>query len=835
MLRLLSASVPMQATFRVRVVMLLAFSVSASGWRLAGHRRVIAARKNSLCLGAKPHLAVPVKPRANLRCTVLMNDVHDLGQDETIMKSVRHVLQKPRVGEPLSLEAWVHRSQMLGRQLAFIKLGDSDHDGQYLSAMLQQPKKQVRLYAPGSRVLVRGVMEQDDRGWILIVSEAKLLCAAASESSVRRVIRAVNSTGLLTVAEAKSALLLDADADLPPATDRRAVQSILSTLQDMSPTGAMNAAIGARPAPPSAAKDHALAGLLADDVMQRAVASVNALGGATAAAALLRGRLVDASQNRGFVVVKGEVCGRRQLSDGFWVIYLCLDSDVKPMLSTPGPRQSCVMHSSFGGNNILTYALLAAVGSQLHVAGVLSPQGDSSNVLLACGAKLLRASAHSKALHPLLSCVADGSVDALEAMRALPIDIEGTLSQEAAEEAAEAFREELQAESSSERKWRVSTLQRTIASNRAARDPTQVTMDTAKELIDNSQIAESSSVAQVHSALRALYALRARYPLHSLKLHDAEEEPTVGDTVSGVKHHKEQMVGQKQQRPASMRDARPQRRIELTSPTLQQAWERPTGVLSNRSSTFWQAKKRPQVLLMTQIVDDLLNAHPNSTSLGVCMNILDVGGGAGHLAQHLAERFGSRVNVTVVDIRWGRIKVGSKRARLRGALQNLHFVAGDASELLRTGAFGRVDIIVGLHACGALSDVILGDAVVHGAAFAVATCCYMSHRHLKVKGSTGILMARDEWLGVAASFDSLASKNEAIPALRQETLDAALRAAEQQHDPVVSSMGAHTVNAIRARAVEQHWENHWQRHNSHSMAKMPEQSPEPGEFSILIQ
>lgn len=196
------------------------------------------------------------------------------------------------------------------------------------------------------------------------------------------------------------------------------------------------------------------------------------------------------------------------------------------------------------------------------------------------------------------------------------------------------------------------------------------------------------------------------------------------------------------------------------------------------------------------------------------LQILDIGGSKGFLAQHLADHFGRRVNVSVVDIDPKRVANGAARAARRGVRRstadapanNLHFVAGDAAALSARGVLPDADLVLGLHACGGLSDLIIAHAVTHGAAFAVCPCCYLTNRALDVPCApladahdtrTGTL-SRDEWL--VAGVDDGAATRFSHAALR--TL---LRAAEQNDDPSTAELGARSVNALRAAAAQRHW------------------------------
>jgi hypothetical protein len=186
----------------------------------------------------------------------------------------------------------------------------------------------------------------------------------------------------------------------------------------------------------------------------------------------------------------------------------------------------------------------------------------------------------------------------------------------------------------------------------------------------------------------------------------------------------------------------------------------------------------------------------------------------GFLAQHLADHFGRRVNVSVVDIEPKRVANGAARAARRGVRRstadapanNLHFVAGDAAALSARGVLPDADLVLGLHACGGLSDLIIAHAVTHGAAFAVCPCCYLTNRALDVPcapladahGTRTGTLSRDEWL--VAGVDDGAATRFSHAALR--TL---LRAAEQNDDPSTAELGARSVNALRAAAAQRHW------------------------------
>ena len=83
--------------------------------------------------------------------------------------------------------------------------------------------------------------------------------------------------------------------------------------------------------------------------------------------------------------------------------------------------------------------------------------------------------------------------------------------------------------------------------------------------------------------------------------------------------------------------------------------------LPKKSEKDAKQKKRPQLLIMGQILQGLLDA--TAAPPGRPYHVLDIGGAKGLLAQYVAARFGpSLVNVTVVDVNLRAILSG--RARL---------------------------------------------------------------------------------------------------------------------------------------------------------------------------
>jgi cyclopropane fatty-acyl-phospholipid synthase-like methyltransferase len=96
----------------------------------------------------------------------------------------------------------------------------------------------------------------------------------------------------------------------------------------------------------------------------------------------------------------------------------------------------------------------------------------------------------------------------------------------------------------------------------------------------------------------------------------------------------------------------------------------------------------------------VLRSHPDYGKRK--LNVVDIGGGKGLLSNLLAETFGEDVvQVQVIDISRSATANGMMRAKRRG-LENVRFDAMDATKV---DVQSNKDVVVALHACGALSDV----------------------------------------------------------------------------------------------------------------------------------
>jgi hypothetical protein len=113
--------------------------------------------------------------------------------------------------------------------------------------------------------------------------------------------------------------------------------------------------------------------------------------------------------------------------------------------------------------------------------------------------------------------------------------------------------------------------------------------------------------------------------------------------------------------------------------------------------------------------------------------VCDIGGGRGDLAIAVAALF-PNVSVCVLDANEVSLAVGAGRAAAAGlANASFHPVAlqgaADDVNLVAVSKVvgGPVDVFIGLHACGGLSDAILALAASSCAAFVCVPCCYGKH------------------------------------------------------------------------------------------------------------
>jgi SAM-dependent methyltransferase len=221
-----------------------------------------------------------------------------------------------------------------------------------------------------------------------------------------------------------------------------------------------------------------------------------------------------------------------------------------------------------------------------------------------------------------------------------------------------------------------------------------------------------------------------------------------------------------------------------------------TVVTHSREGSRWRRQKEPQLVWMGKQVLEVLQTHPNWNSTpGREFRILDVGGGQGWLANHLAQTV-PEARIQVIDIASGAVQNGAMRSRRLGLSNNnrVSYTVGDASSPNLTLWEDDFDLVVALHACGGLTDVALSHARSRQIPFVICPCCYRSNAHLQVQASSSSSSSTSSvnisrWLDVA-------------PTTGADEYTILTRLAETQHDLVLSRRATHVVGRLRAAATE---------------------------------
>lgn len=147
--------------------------------------------------------------------------------------------------------------------------------------------------------------------------------------------------------------------------------------------------------------------------------------------------------------------------------------------------------------------------------------------------------------------------------------------------------------------------------------------------------------------------------------------------------------------------------------------------------------------------------------------IVDVGAGHGHLTRHLAEAF----NLDAVGLERDAGFVTEARA-LAGPSVRFETVDLFATE----APFAEGDLVVGLHACGELSDLLVTRAAEVGARIAFASCCLHRRRdalRLPLAGGPQAVCLPREVLGLG----NIALGEQGVEASLAENLEARRRRA----------------------------------------------------------
>lgn len=143
-----------------------------------------------------------------------------------------------------------------------------------------------------------------------------------------------------------------------------------------------------------------------------------------------------------------------------------------------------------------------------------------------------------------------------------------------------------------------------------------------------------------------------------------------------------------------------------------------------RSKSRPRAGKRAQIRAVSSLLSDALARTSQPVS-----QIVDIGAGHAHLSAHLARELGHPARVVAVErdpkLLQTAALLHASSARSAAVLQgSLSFVEADALLQAKQFAIAQGDAFVGLHACGALGDAIVTDAVRHDVgAVLLVSCC----------------------------------------------------------------------------------------------------------------
>merc|ERR1719195_1365946 len=174
---------------------------------------------------------------------------------------------------------------------------------------------------------------------------------------------------------------------------------------------------------------------------------------------------------------------------------------------------------------------------------------------------------------------------------------------------------------------------------------------------------------------------------------------------------------------------------------------------------YAHGKKAPQVSWFISQLRHIIEALPVQTDMGniagetagnvkqgqlPTVHVLDIGGGRGDLAICVATVFRDRCHVTVVDCNSQSLSQGRERAAALGLDKGMTWLSCGISDL-HPEEFRHVDVVLGLHACGGLTDAILNltcqlQALRDGStkppvSFLVCPCCFSKNLDLLPTGS----------------------------------------------------------------------------------------------------
>jgi hypothetical protein len=148
-------------------------------------------------------------------------------------------------------------------------------------------------------------------------------------------------------------------------------------------------------------------------------------------------------------------------------------------------------------------------------------------------------------------------------------------------------------------------------------------------------------------------------------------------------------------------------------------------------SQYLEEKKAPQIAWLLRELEKCRNAGETFK------HVVDIGGGRADLSLAIASALPT-ARVSIIDRNAASLDAGRERAEALGLQERVRFFDLDVKDLLllqdrcssseevqqQHPAIAGVDLFVGLHACGGLTDKIIELAVQHSAAFIVVPCCF---------------------------------------------------------------------------------------------------------------
>lgn len=727
---------------------------------------------------AAARLRAPQLPRPRARCLLRSptSAPDALGSADAYAQVARDVCAQLAAGESreVSFHAYVVRRRPMGSGLVFLDLASPGPDGPELQAALKAQAfadrrafdVSARVLQPGTLVRLSGVpgATRTQGEGLVVVSAATVLAPAIDVYHVAQLVRAAQRRELPR-ADVAATLRVPAGAAFDawlgssdePVELARGWRARVASGEIASPPAWPAHVLEATAKRAGGRARAAAAPRLLQEPPPRSEVEA-ALGSAPAASPSVASAVaaLAGAASASHVAVEGWVQGRRRFACN--VTFLDLTDEFRATLTAAaeddgpsgeagaaleamwGTRLRLALHPhTFGpAARLRAYAEICAPGARVRAEGVVS--ADGSGTLWVTQLALLRASWQPRALARVLVEVARGAVQPEEAAASLLLEGGG-------EEVA-ALADE-QRTPPTQRQWAL----RAISSRLQGEQSRMGTLSEAQARV-----------------LAGTAQLRARWPL-TAQLPAARADVGVGLAP---------------------------RALPARTPLAAMPGARAPKI--GRTGSWWDSNKRPQIECMLDLVGTFVSAHRGVRPLSV----VDIGGGKGSLASALVERFGGAVLVHVVDVARAPLANGAARAAQRG-LGNLRFVLADASsarlDAHALGAGCAVDLVVALHACGALSDVAIAQAVRHGAGFVVCPCCYGANGQLRVP--VGVLGEGAEGAGVGEPAALPAAQWLGVAA---ESHAALLHAAELQGDHIVSAEAAHAVCALRAEAAVRLWD-----------------------------